>query len=1352
MPADVVKRLMEFHSSVSKSEDQQAFIDGLNREEIIKVIPDIFMSNAPSGLIQVLLDGLTNSSRNRDGLLLRVMEVVLDELSEGDIPQQKAVEVVEVLGFKCCQLNADELAKLVQHCLLFLQNGRELKGKWLSLFPLLMSELSKQSRVTVDAETISGLAYCDQIISFLCNIQISAGDAVAFSGILRELELPLTSVNRLIEKMCALLPKMEPQEVPPLLYQLLFLCDRSNHLVPVQHVAQYFQEKLGSSGPLNEKTSMCGESMDIEAIESISPRETLMAKATSIYHISSAASAGHSLSKEFPKFLRSHINIPEAIMVPFVLEVALSLGGLPQLRDVIDVLKSVVQKCVHLNLKMRQSAWLREIMSDQILQVEEHLINVMVQCTAEWDSIVKGLELLAFSLLELRGPGLPPRSGTGGAASNAVPTNPVPVASQPGQQTRTVLQQCWKIGSNILFQMIKKFPDSAQNIVQKLADRLQDNGNDAQYIDTITLLVQQAPLTMLDCKNSLMSMIYNMDYCGVTSASRLYSAISPLFRSAPALRETALLVLRKLMYSCSEEARQVAVVGFLQILKHFRYFSSTLQGIASSQSIASSSSSMSSSQSAIDLHQHSSANTNRVLCTELIKRLQSSLNQQPVVRQTLYESLPEVVSRNPELVPECVKMLRNHLKFYVEQQTVIQLDLCVSKGDKGYVQVIEPLGHSMQAMLQIILRSGLKKRFDRADIDAETADEVDQGLLMLRKVATSLSEATKEDFDLDETGESSVKAQTLMSTCVALIDLCLANNATTDRQWAQILVNIFNLNAQLASTLKESTGKGKGKGKKKDAADDAAPVIKKSHVEMSSLSLQNLSHFLSALFAPTDDDEVQEGLTLLKASSNSALHLWIMESALRKCRQLRISGVVEGLSAESLIKYCGILGRALILCCTEKRSGVERESAIFCMAFECFYELVQAVFMHHAPKMLRFLAAVNGVEMLPPGSSVQQQILPTLDTFQKFLDEMLSGQETESVMAKASLPIIGTLTVLSDQLEPVSPKYDQLLEWTQQLCRDVECSEATVVKTLLTFLVHLHLTSKPSPDIILELARNVRSTIGDLNESVNGSTLSNKFAIINEDTSNVALAIVTASIDHLLVITELAHHRIGTTDDISSPIERTIYARLMTVVSTLSELVRTDFSPGSSSELVLKMACSLYTTMSHVSKRQGKVIDKQFEKLCKLMATNVTPFVYAFISHLEGAQDKESSKKGKKLKAKTDTDQDVQRVLKRTRAIPMLIFALEHFSKNLMTISKKTKIDLSFGFKPGTSRDFRIKENLLNGEEDEPEEEPMEDEEEEEGNENRSTTGGPVKRPLMYAMSGNQGGKGSKRGRGRGRK
>jgi len=110
-------------------------------------------------------------------------------------------------------------------------------------------------------------------------------------------------------------------------------------------------------------------------------------------------------------------------------------------------------------------------------------------------------------------------------------------------------------------------------------------------------------------------MLYNMDYRGVPSAKRLYSGISPLFRSAPALRETALLVLRKLMHSCSEEARQVAVVGFLQILKHFRYYSSVTQGVSSSQSVihVSSSAMSTSSQTTVDLHHNSSTNANRFL-------------------------------------------------------------------------------------------------------------------------------------------------------------------------------------------------------------------------------------------------------------------------------------------------------------------------------------------------------------------------------------------------------------------------------------------------------------------------------------------------------------------------------------------------------------------------------------------------------------------------------------------------------------------------------------------------------------------------------------------------------------------
>ena len=59
-----------------------------------------------------------------------------------------------------------------------------------------------------------------------------------------------------------------------------------------------------------------------------------------------------------------------------------------------------------------------------------------------------------------------------------------------------------------------------------------------------------------------------------------------------------------MLCSCSEDARQVAVVCFLQILKNFRFYVS-----APSQSM--SQHSMSSSQATVDLHHNQSASVNR---------------------------------------------------------------------------------------------------------------------------------------------------------------------------------------------------------------------------------------------------------------------------------------------------------------------------------------------------------------------------------------------------------------------------------------------------------------------------------------------------------------------------------------------------------------------------------------------------------------------------------------------------------------------------------------------------------------------------------------------------------------------
>ena len=579
------------------------------------------------------------------------------------------------------------------------------------------------------------------------------------------------------------------------------------------------------------------------------------------------------------------------------------------------------------------------------------------------------------------------------------------------------------------------------------------------------------------------------------------------------------------------------------------------------------------------------------------------------------------------------------------------------------------------------------------DIDGNSEDQVDQGLAMLRKITKHVASACVDDFALGEITEapdSILKVQTVTSVCVALMDLCLSSNATGSEEWSQQLMKIYDLYVQFESSLRESSSKGKGKvkgkGKKekeKDAAheDPAAPAVKKAAFEMCTLSFQNVAQLLSFLC----NDSPKKGAVNDLLSSNDGLHLWVLESAVRDCRLLRIHGQVEGLSTESIIKYCGILGRALMLSCSKRAAPCsERQSAVYTGSLECLNELLQAACKHYPGQLLRLLSSLDGQPRAK--LSLENQLVKTLEQFQQMLDHLLSSGHSDAIVAKSSLALLGSLAILSDQLDPGGKTFSDLLERTKKLCKDVECSDATTVKALIAFLVQLNMTSLSVPIVILQLAQQVRFTIGDLNTTM--PTDPDRFATVNEDTSAAVLSVVTAAVDHLLQAVEWALPRIADKESSTVAIEKSIYTRVTLVVNTLSELVQTAFSPGANSELVLKTATAFYTSASHVAKRQGKAILPQLERLIRAIAVQLTVKVYTFINHIESNEDN-----GRKRKRGPS---DGVSVLKRTRAIPSLIFALEQYSQAVLALSTRTKVDLSFGFKPGTSRDFRIKDDLVN--------------------------------------------------------
>lgn len=115
--------------------------------------------------------------------------------------------------------------------------------------------------------------------------------------------------------------------------------------------------------------------------------------------------------------------------------------------------------------------------------------------------------------------------------------------------------------------------------------------------------------------------------------------------------------------------------------------------------------------------------------------------------------------------------------------------------------------------------------------------------------------------------------------------------------------------------------------------------------------------------------------------------------------------------------------------------------------------------------------------------------------------------------------------------------------------------------------------------------------------------------------------------------------------------------------------------------------------MKAVANRQGKSILPSFQRLVKLIATHLTANVYAFIGHID-AKEKDSDKGVKRKRG--DKEASAPKIGKSARFIPALIFAIEQYSQAILKVSKRTKEDLSAGFKPGTTRDFRIKFDKVN--------------------------------------------------------
>lgn len=198
------------------------------------------------------------------------------------------------------------------------------------------------------------------------------------------------------------LKKLEPDQVPPVVYQALLLTNDTqgpNAGKLLAYLTNFFN-KVEAVANDEEITSE-----DMIGASRLSKSSLKRAESIVMVHIVSKARIGHPVVKEVLKLLKSAMAAPELVFNPFMLLLCLSLTSLRQHRQVIiESIKGVIGKVIVSNLKKRDNAWYSEEISQAGIAEPFDLMAMIINdtCTyGSWGLIGDGVVGLAFMMLDV---------------------------------------------------------------------------------------------------------------------------------------------------------------------------------------------------------------------------------------------------------------------------------------------------------------------------------------------------------------------------------------------------------------------------------------------------------------------------------------------------------------------------------------------------------------------------------------------------------------------------------------------------------------------------------------------------------------------------------------------------------------------------------------------------------------------------------------------------------------------------------------------------------------------------------------------------------------------------------------
>ncbi|KAK2539429.1 Fanci [Columba livia] len=1248
-----------------------------------------------------LLRGIFKGSpcAQRSGVLrrLQVYKHCILLVESGDLNLGKVSEIIGLLMLEARQLPGHALAELATLFVDVVKGGSLSNGKSLELFSTVLTALaslkenlaygkgspfqfllSSLSLVPLESAPkslllfsgeLNGEEFKKQLINTLCSSKWDPQSVIHLANMFRDIPLSGEELQFVVEKVLRMFSKLDLQEIPPLVYQLLLLSAKGSKKTVLEGIISFFNEL----DKRQKEEQRVPQSVDLKV--ATMPLDQLRhVEGTVILHIVSVINLDQDLGKELIRLLKAEQQKdPGRALCPFSVALLLSVAVKHRLQEqIFDLLKtSITRSCKDLQF-LQASKFLQDLFPQQY-DVTAVILEVVKNSAFGWDHVTQGLVDLGFSLMESYEPKKPFGGKTADTSSG--------LSKMPAQQA------C-RLGASILLETFKVHDPIRSDILEQVLNRVLTKAASpvSHFIDLLSNIVVSAPLVLQTSSSKVTETFDNLSFLPIDTVQGLLRAVQPLLKVSMSARDSLILVLQKAIFSRQLDARKAAVAGFLLLLRNFKILGS-LSSSQCSQAIGA-------TQVQADVHACYNSAANEAFCLEILGSLRRCLSQQADVRLMLYEGFYDVLRRNSQLASSIMEMLLSQIKqYYLPQPDLLpplKLEGCImAQGDQIFLQ--EPLAHLLCCIQHCLAWYKSTVRLcQRAEDDDEEEDVgFEQNFEdMLESVTRRMIKSELEDFELDKSADFSLSsgvgvknniyAIQVMGICEVLIEYNFNIGNFSKNKFEDVL-GLFTCYNKLSEILKEKAGKNKSTLGNKTAR--------------SFLSMGFVSTLLTALFRDNAQSH-EESLAVLRSSTEFLRYA--VSVALQKVQQLEETGQTDGpdgQNPEKMFQNLCKITRVLLWRYTSvptvvEESGKKKGKSISLLCLEGLLRIFNTVQQLYAARIPQFLQALD----ITDGDAEETDINVTekaafqIRQFQRSLVNQFSSAE-DDFNSKETQSLITVLSTLSKHLDPASQQFLQFLTWTVKICKENALEDVSCCKGLLSLLFSLHVLYKSPVGLLRELAQDIHACLGDIDQDMEVESRSH-FAIVNAKTAAPTVCLlVLAQADKVLeevdwLIKKLTSLGSDASEDSSQAsnqsqaLEKGVILQLGTLLTVYHELYI--------------QAC----------RSTSNTIPGRLEKLVKLSGSHLTPQCYSFITyvqniHSESLSFAEEKKKKKKEGEAAAVSTAMAKVLRETKPIPNLIFAIEQYEKFLIHLSKKSKVNLMQYMKLSTSRDFRINVSML---------------------------------------------------------